>query len=565
MKEMKTLTHNGVLFQESFESKGFNVIDGEPISLLAEEMLWKYSPYCFNKYKDNKLFIKNVWTDLKPQLPTKLQELEFPKDFVKTLIKMRIVAENLKLKKSEYNKTHKKEIEQEKTERKEKYGYCYKNGVKTEISNPCVEGSRWFISRGELCGRWVSSVQAEDIEINASKNIPCTVEGHNWKCVELRPTDYIATYKINIGFGTAYVDKFVWLSANSKDKQEDNEHKFEKSKILSLKIDEIEQTVLKDVTSTNNIKRENALITYIVLTYGIRIGNDLGENNFRDKNVRGASTLCVENMILEGNNHIKLDFIGKDSVKYTESMKVNSVVYNEFKKQIKGKKPTDKIYNYATSATVNNYLKSIYDGEISIKLFRTAKAGLTLAKEIQKRKWTNLTDKEFKNNLMECCLQTSLLLNHHKTVTEEQKEKTMNSADRKLESAKISLEKTKESVNKKLKKLYSDKKDFESCLEGKLLESKVKEIEVKEKELKKKLKSAEKKYNDIQKEVEFKMSALDVNLGTALNAYSTPHLPISLCKYADKDPSIIYSKTQLKKFEWAMNVSKDYWKKYPNV
>ena len=145
------------------------------------------------------------------------------------------------------------------------------------------------------------------------------------------------------------------------------------------------------------------------------------------------------------------------------------------------------------------------------------------------------------------------------------KEKSMNSADRKLESAKISLEKTKESVNKKLKKLYSDKKDFESCLEGKLLESKVKEIDVKEKELKNKIKSAEKKYSDIQKEVEFKMSALDVNLSTAISNYSEPKIYISLCKYADKEPNLIYSKAQLKKFEWAMNVSKDFWKKYPNV
>ena len=98
-----------------------------------------------------------------------------------------------------------------------------------------------------------------------------------------------------------------------------------------------------------------------------------------------------------------------------------------------------------------------------------------------------------------------------------------------------------------------------------MLESKVKEIEAKEKELKKKLKSAEKKYNDTQKEVEFKMSAIDVNLGTAISNYSEPKIYISLCKYADKEPSLIYSKTQLKKFEWAMNVSKDFWKKYPNV
>ena len=562
---LKSLTHNGVLLPQLFESKGFNKIDNIEISLLAEEMLWKYSPYMFNRFKNDEVFIKNVWTDLKPQLPKELQNKEFPKDFTKLFIAMQTVSENLKLQKSEYNKTHKKEIEKEKNERKEKYGYCYKDGKKTEVGNFVTEGSRWFISRGDLRGRWVSSVNAEDVEINSSEKVPCTQEGHKWKTVELRDTDYIATYKINIGFGTAYVDKFVWLSANSKDKQEDNEHKYEKARKLLLKIDEIEKTVLKDVCSKNKLKRENALITYVVLTYGIRIGNDLGEDNFRDKNVRGASTLCVENMKLESNNKIHLEFVGKDSVFYSETMEVEPTVYEQFSKQLSGKKSSDKIYDLATSSTVNAYLKSIYDGEISPKLFRTAKGSGLLAEEIQKREWKNLTDKEFKNNLMKCCLQTSLLLNHHKTVTEEQKEKATKSAENKIESAKNALTRTKESVEKKLAKLKKDKKDFKDCLEGKLLEEKLNEIKIKEKELKDKISNAEKKYNDILKEVDFKQSTLDVNLGTALNAYSTPKLPMSLCKYADKDPSIIYSKTQLKKFEWAKKVSKDFWRKYPNV
>ena len=562
---IKNLTHNGILFPSPFESKGFNKIDNVEISLLAEEMLWKYAPYMFNRFKDDQVFIKNVWTDLRPQLPKELQNKEFPKDFTKLFVTMRVASESLKLQKSEYNKSHKKEIEKEKNERKEKYGYCYKNGEKTEVGNFVTEGSRWFISRGDLRGRWVSSVNAEDVEINSSENVPCTQEGHNWKKVELRDTDYIATYKINIGFGTAYVDKFVWLSANSKDKQKDNEYKYEKARKLLLKIDEIEKTVLKDVQSKNKLKRENALITYVVLTYGIRIGNDLGEDNFRDKNVRGASTLCVENMKLESGNKIHLEFVGKDSVPYSETMEVEPTVYEQFTKQLSGKKPSDKIYDLATSSTVNAYLKSIYKGEISIKSFRTAKCGKLLAEEIQKREWKNLTDKEFKNNLMECCLQTSLLLNHHKTVTEEQKEKANKSAENKIESAENTLLRTKESAEKKLAKLKKDKKDFKDCLEGKLLEEKLNEIKIKEKEIKDKISKAEKKYEDTLKEVEFKQSALDVNLGTALNAYSTPKLPMSLCKYADKNPSIIYSKAQLKKFEWAKKVSKDFWKKYPNV
>ena len=178
---MKSLTHNGVLIPKPFESKGFDNINGVKISLLAEEMLWKYAPYAINRFKDDSIFIDNVWTDLKPQLPKELQDKKFPNYFIDTLVKMNVVSKLLKLKKQENDKLNKKEIESNKAETKNKYGYCVKDGKKTEISNFMVEGSRWFVSRGNLRGRWVSSVQAEDVEINSSENIPCTQEGHSWK------------------------------------------------------------------------------------------------------------------------------------------------------------------------------------------------------------------------------------------------------------------------------------------------------------------------------------------------------------------------------------------------
>lgn len=558
---IKTLTHKGVLFPDPFESKGFDNIDGIRISLFAEEMLWKYSPYCFNRFKDDKVFISNVWIDLRPYLPKELQSREFPKDFMPTLIAMKDKAEKFKIEKAEYNKTHKEEIEKKRNDRKEKYGYCVKNGVRTEIANFVTEGSRWFVSRGDLRGRWVSSVCAEDVELNSSEDIPCTQEGHSWGKIHLRQTDYIATYKINVGFGTAYIDKFIWLSANSKDKQKDNEFKYEKARKLFLKIDDIENKVLKDVCSKNKLRKENALITYVILTYGIRIGNDLGADNIRDKNVRGASTLCVENMVLEEGNKIHLEFIGKDSVPYSETMIVNPVVYEQFAKQIKNKSQSDKIYDFATSVTVNNYLKSIYKGKISPKLFRTAKSSALLADEIRKREWKNLTDKEFKNNLMECCLQASLLLNHHKTVNNEQKEKVNSSTKNKIESAKNSFEKTKRLLNEKLKRLQKDKKDYKDCLSGKFLDSKLVEIKEKEKELKSKLILAEKKYSDVLREVEFKRNSVDVNLNTAIANYIDPRLIMSLCNYSDKNKKIVYSSASLKKFSWCENESSAFWKK----
>ena len=555
---IESLTHNGVLFQEPFTSKGFNNIRGENISLLAEEMLWKFTPLYMNpKFTDDDVFVCNAWTDIRSVLPINLQDMNFPNDFNDIFLAMNKARMN--------GSSSNTMSDEEKKARKEKYGYCMRNGVRTELSNFVCEGSRFFISRGNLRGRWVSSPKAEDVEINASEDVPCTMESHCWKKVELRQTDYVATYKINVGFGKAFIDKFIWISPNSKDKQNDNEHKYEKARKLLLKMDELEKKVLRDVSSKGKLRRENALIAYIVMTYGIRIGNDLGEDNFRDKKVRGASTLCVENMMLGENNTVRLEFVGKDSVLYSETMTVEPSVYEALEMQIRGKRGCDRLYEYATSSTVNEYLKSIYGGEISPKLFRTAKSSALLAKEIQRRKWNNLTDKEFKAQLMECCLATSLLLNHHKTVSEEQKKKTEKSFESKVVSAKTSFEKVRKSADKKIAELEKRRVEFKSCLEGRVLERQLEEIDLEEKEIKKKVSAEKRKYKDIMREAEFRLNSIDVNLGTALNAYSTPKIPMSLCKYADKNFSVIYSKAQLKKFEWAMKVDKNYWKKYPNI
>lgn len=166
---------------------------------------------------------------------------------------------------------------------------------------------------------------------------------------------------------------------------------------------------------------------------------------------------------------------------------------------------------------------------------------------------------------MECCLQTSLLLNHHKTVSNEMKDKAESSAEKKTESVKNTYEKTLNSINRKMKDLDDEENDYKFCLEGTFLEEKLKELQLKRNELNERLENARKVYDESLREIKFKTDALDVNLSTSLNAYSTPKLPISLCMYARKNPNMIYSKTQLEKFKWALNVDEEYWKKYPNV
>lgn len=556
-----TLIHNGVQFPKKFETKGFS--EKLNISLLAEEMLWKFTPYYFNdKYNANKIFLKNAWRDLKSQLPVNMQNYKFPNDFDFIFMKMRSLNEKIKEQEKIEKKEHKKELEQEKIEKKEKYGFCYKNGEKIPLSNTMVESSRWFISRGELCGSWVSSVKPQDVEINASEEIPC-VEGH-WKKTELKENvDFIAHYKINVGFGKAFIDKFVWLSPSSEDKQEDTEYKYEKARKLLLSLDDIDSRILKDLNSENELIKENACVAYIISQFGIRIGND-NNHSIRDKNVRGASTLCVENIFINDDD-VKLSFVGKDSVVYCETMTCNPLFVKIISNIICGKKSTDKIFSKATSMTVNAYLKSIYDGEISPKLFRTVRATSLLAKQFQSKDWKNLTDKEFKNMVNLCCFEVTKSLNHKKTLSKEQSEKIDISIKEKLKKAKQKYNEDKTKIELHIMKLNDDVRKAKIRFSGKILIEKLASINDKKKQFQEKLIVAEKKYNDLKENLVFKKESKDANISTAINSYSSPTLSYSLCKYANKNPSLLYSKTQLEKFAWAEKVDETYFMRYPHV
>ena len=542
-----TLEHKGVLFPTPFETKGFDKINNVKISLLAEEMLWKFAPYYFNeKYNSDKVFLKNVFKDLKKQLPKELHTIDFPYALEPLFTQIIECQEKQK----ELNKQNKEQNKKIKEEQKEKYGYCIKDGKKIEVSNYVVEGSRWFFSRGPLRGHWVSSVKPEDVEINASKAPKCTVANHNWKNIELKDTDYIAKYNINIGFGEALVSKFVCYSLNSAKKQNDTQTKYEHAIELTKVWTSTLEQIIKDCENIDPLIRENACISYLLFTFGIRIGNEKKENNIRD-NTFGASTLLKKHIKIKANNTLHLNFPGKDSVIF-DGEKTNldkqfinaiSYFYNTSK--------TDKVFNKANSASVSAYLKNITNLDfVSPKLCRTVLANITLAKQLQGvSNWQKMSKKEFKNTLMQCCLEVTKTLNHKKTITAEKAKSVDKTIKEKLILEKEKLEKVKKSVDEKLKKLENDKKL------GKQVKDKIKQQ-------KERLAKAKQKYAETKETLEFKSESKESNLNTALASYSNPQLNYSLCKYANQDISIIYSKAQQAKFEWASQINKKFWKNY---
>lgn len=80
----------------------------------------------------------------------------------------------------------------------------------------------------------------------------------------------------------------------------------------------------------SNIKEENqlGLATYLIDKLALRVGNEKGED---EADTVGCCSLRVEHITLEEDNKVTFDFLGKDSMRYTNTIKVEEIVYKCFK------------------------------------------------------------------------------------------------------------------------------------------------------------------------------------------------------------------------------------------
>ena len=78
-------------------------------------------------------------------------------------------------------------------------------------------------------------------------------------------------------------------------------------------------------------------------------------------------------------NTLKLDFLGKDSIRYLQEHEVDPLVYNALQKFCKGKSPESDIFDQIDPGKVNKHLQSLMPG-LTIKVFRTYNASYTLNK-----------------------------------------------------------------------------------------------------------------------------------------------------------------------------------------
>jgi len=163
----------------------------------------------------------------------------------------------------------------------------------------------------------------------------------------------------------------------------------------------------------------------------------------------GCCSLRVEHIKFEGDSQITLEFLGKDSIEYKNTVKVDPLVYENLERFTKGKQPDNDLFEKINASALNDYLKELMEG-LSAKVFRTYNASITLQRELTNEDVNPDADVKAKLESYEKCnRQVAILCNHQKAVNKnhaqqmEKIQEKMKQKTEQLESLKAALKKLK--------------------------------------------------------------------------------------------------------------------------
>lgn len=520
-KKWTTLAHNGPLFPPPYEKHNVPVIYNQTEIVLdtdAEEFATAYAKYIDTDYVKKKTFNKNFWNDWKKILGKDhvIQSLDNV-DF--SLIHNYLLEKKAEKKLNPVDKVAKEAAE-------EPFAYAWVDGKKEKLGNFHIEPPGIFLGRGDNpnLGKIKPRIYPEDIIINIGKGeaVPVPLDGHKWKdIIHDQTVEWLDSWIDKI----SGKNKYIWLGAQSELRAKSDIEKFNLARKLKRKIKSIREINSRNMLSDDLAVRQIATALYFIDNFALRVGNEKGED---ETDTVGVTSLRSEHIELLGNNKIKLDFLGKDSVRYNRILEVDPVVYANISlfKQTKG--PTENIFDLVSSTDINKYLQNFMKN-LTAKVFRTYNASYYFQKELKKitNKYDGYTGTDKVAILLDefnkANAKVAMIMNHQKNIS--------GSTNKQIDSIEQTIKKAREKLRAAKK---SKKKNPEKIAK---LEQTIKKLKSK-KSLKTELKN--------------------ISLGTSKINYIDPRITISFLKHHTIPVDKIFSKTLQEKFKWAMGTETDF-------
>ena len=359
-KKWDSLEHAGVVFPPDYEPLPKHVkllYDGVPVSLHkdAEEVATFYGSMLNSTHNiENPTFNKNFFEDFtaildktghaKDKSGNAIKIKKFEKCDFKPIFEW-FDAERAK--KKALPASEKKALKVEKEEVEAPYMYCTWDGRKQKVGNFRVEPPSLFRGRGEhpKTGRVKRRVLPEQITINIGEKakVPAPPAGHKWKEIKHdHEGTWLAMWQENIN--GAY--KYVMLAANSDIKGQSDFKKFEKARELKKHIDRIRKDYGRDLKSEKMVDRQRATAIYLIDKFALRAGNEKGED---EADTVGCCSLKFQHVTLRPPETVIFDFLGKDSIRFYDEVKVDAQVFKNLKIFKKAPKTTgDDIFDRLT-------------------------------------------------------------------------------------------------------------------------------------------------------------------------------------------------------------------------
>nr|UWK20503.1 topoisomerase [Trichoderma protrudens] len=428
----QNLEHNGVLFAPEYEPLPKHIkmyYDGQPVTLSpeAEEVatFWvAMMTAASTHHLDNPIFRKNFFTDFSEFIKKYgAKDAKGNKIDIKSLekcdfTKMQEYWAAKNEAKKNMTKEEKAAAKAEKDALEAPYLYCTWDGRKQKVGNFRVEPPSLFRGRGEhpKTGKVKTRVLPEQITINIGKSakVPTPPAGHKWKAVQHdQKATWLAMWQENIN--GAY--KYVMLGAASDVKGQSDYKKFEKARELKKHIDKIRRDYTKDLKSEVMADRQRATAMYLIDKLALRAGNEKDTENEAD--TVGCCSLKYEHISLQPPDQVTFDFLGKDSIRYNETARVDPQVFKNLKLFKKPPKTDgDDLFDRLNTSQLNKHLNSYMPG-LTAKVFRTYNASYTMSellKELGKDPRSRGTIAEKVKLYNDCNRKVAILCNHKRTV-----------------------------------------------------------------------------------------------------------------------------------------------------
>lgn len=261
---------------------------------------------------------------------------------------------------------------------------------------------------------------------------------------------------------------------------------------------------------------------------------------------------------------ISFNFVGKDSVKFENTIEVPSYVAKAIKSFCKNKKDDDQIFDLIDASDINKFLSECMP-ECTAKLFRTAIASKLLVDAFKEQKVTKgMTLREKLHAFDMANLAVATKLNHKRALPKNFNEQ-LGKMDKQIEDALKKEKETTAKAKENIKKINSQLNKFSNLPDNDLKKVMLKNLKDKKAKETAKIEKAQEKVKSLQEKKEFKSTTGEIALGTSKTNYITPQLAYSICSDLDIPVEKILTTTLQKKFAWAKDTPKTYWKKYPNV